>query len=61
MSVVGQEMSFMSDKVFIDTNILVYTVDGRFPEKTLNRLRVDCQFAISSSVGYFYPSFARVL
>lgn len=26
-------MSFMSDKVFIDTNILVYTVDGRFPEK----------------------------
>lgn len=33
MSVAGQEMSFMSDKVFIDTNILVYTVDGRFPEK----------------------------
>lgn len=33
MSVVGQEMSFMSDKAFIDTNILVYTVDGRFPEK----------------------------
>lgn len=33
MSVVGQEMSFMSDKTFIDTNILVYTVDGRFPEK----------------------------
>ncbi|WLF84597.1 PIN domain-containing protein [Moraxella sp. ZY210820] len=23
----------MSDKAFIDTNILVYTVDGRFPEK----------------------------
>lgn len=33
MSVVGQEMSFMSDKAFIDTNILVYTVDGRFQQK----------------------------
>ncbi len=26
-------MISMSDKAFIDTNILVYTVDGRFPEK----------------------------
>ena len=23
----------MSDKAFVDTNILVYTVDGRFPDK----------------------------
>ena len=33
MSVAGHEMTSMSDKAFIDTNILVYTVDGRFPEK----------------------------
>lgn len=44
MSVVGQEMSFMSDKTFIDTNILVYTVDGRFPEKRQIALELIANF-----------------
>ncbi len=30
---IGQEMSFMSVNVFLDTNILVYTIDERFFDK----------------------------
>lgn len=56
MSVVGQEMSFMSDKAFVDTNILVYTVDGRFLEKRqialslIAKLQVNHQLVISTQV-----------
>lgn len=56
MNVVGQEMSFMGDKAFIDTNILVYTVDGRFPEKRqialelLAHLQANHRLVISTQV-----------
>lgn len=56
MSVVGHEMISMSDKAFIDTNILVYTVDGRFPEKRqmaldlITNLQINQNLVISTQV-----------
>lgn len=46
----------MSDKAFIDTNILVYTVDGRFPEKRqtaldlITNLQINQNLVISTQV-----------